>query len=475
MKNWVFGIVAAFGLMGFGVSAGAQSLQPRLIRPAEFGTITEILGTPRLYAKPATACPDAYEIAGYNACFKQAATFAKANGINQAIVIAVDYVPQKGQPIDGAWGRDYFPLWVDFTQNPMAATALELPTSEVRVPVGCYALKGESVVYWIEARDGIEIAQESQIVSCGGGPRTPNGPYEPQGPAIPQTVTAINTAPIMSSNTYVPTGKVLAEGVPRLLAWPDSACAKENLVRETLCAAYAIAKLSESGDKEVDMIGAKSPVQEEQVLQADDVDQLVLKKRSKGFKADKRWFKKSYLNTVSGCKAITDTFYRVKSKDGGLWAVEQAVNACGAPPAPVPTDLYEAYGERTFILYCHGDRRGRFNKNGDGGYDHCFDGAREFLSRSGQKSDRFVVVYDRVREGDRLETNGYIQYDVANVSVNKEGQLSVERQDYYVPFVTLSGCTSYQGSDSASRGFVIERSQGILWATAFQWMNCPVY
>lgn len=471
-------------LLGSSFSTGALTTEalaqssPRLIEPARFGQVREVLGAARLVALPQTNCPAAMSVSGSKACWQATVTYMKAQDITKATVVGLDFAPTAG----GAffWG-DMGLYSVSLEGAQPHFERLNLPTSDVKVPRYCYALNGEAVTYVFEKRGKVDVAQERQVVVCDGGPQTPSGPYRPEGPTIPAVVPDINSAPLISEPTYRATGEVIAEGGIRYLAYPDPNCDKANIVRETLCAAYPIAKLSASPDKEADMIGAKRAVAEGDALFDGDVDQLVLKKKSKGFKADKRWFEKTYLTEEAGCRAVEGRFYRVKTSDNALWVAEQARNKCGAPPAPTPTEIFEAYGRDMFILYCNEDRHHRYErKKGqdgqEGGFDACFDQARDYLHRNHQSSERFLVLNDRARVDDRLFEGGYISYDVAEVSLNREGRMDVRRLNDYAPSeVYMNRCSAVSGGNADSKGFIIVRSMGIQWARPYQYMACPIW
>ncbi|MBW8732957.1 MAG: hypothetical protein JF571_01360, partial [Asticcacaulis sp.] len=306
------------------------------------------------------------------------------------------------------------------------------------------------------------MAVESQVVSCGGGPGDPHGPYTPQGNAI------------RSDAGYHPTETIRAAGQRRYLATPGT-CDPQYSIRTTWCAAPAIAYLQAHPDvQELDLVAAHNPVAAGDILGDKEVDQWVLKRKGDSkFKADGRWFKKSMMMPIAGCWAAEPIRWYVEPGDDGLYITEKALNRCGAPLAPVPAAIYEAYGDDMFIVDCAEARgwRDRKDKTPDG----CFAPARDYLQREHRKSAYVVVLNARGRVDDHLYDGGYISYDVAEVKLNGDGSLDVRRDGGYSPFVSLPNCSTVDGGPAESHGFVLVRSMGITWARPYHWMSCPIY
>ena len=86
-----------------------------------------------------------------------------------------------------------------------------------------------------------------------------------------------------------------------------------------------------------------------------------------------------------------------------------------------------------------------------------------------------VVLNQEARLDDHLYDGGYISYDVARVSLGKDGALMAKRDTVYTPGVALRNCSAVGDDPAESRGFVIVRSMGVQWARPYVWMRCPVY
>jgi len=278
-----------------------------------------------------------------------------------------------------------------------------------------------------------------------------------------------------------------AEGSLRYLATPGTNCDPQYSLKSSYCAQPAVTYLQNNPDvKELDLIAARQPVRAGDILDKSQVDQWVLKRKGdKKFKADSRWVDKSYLGGIDGCTPVENTGWWVTGRSDGLYIVEKALSRCGAPLAPIPTEIWEAYGDDLYIVDC-GERRdwrkGRPRPNDANGKSpgdqaaECFDGVGDYLRRNGRTSVTVVVLNERARVDDRLYSGSYISYDVAEVSINPDKTLSANRLDYYDPTgVYMNNCSPVSDGPAESKGFVIVRSMGISWARAYRWMSCPVY
>lgn len=432
--------------------AGAQAREPVLVKPPEFGTVHEVTGDalPILRA----AKPGCKTVAS-GLCLDGLTLTGRAV---RAVVFGGP--ADAGQRIAGVYGRDItlYDVWRD--AKGAAAEALELPTSNVQVPHDCYALNGEDVAYGITMRDGAAMAVESQFVSCGGGPREPHGPYRPEGD------------PIRSEGGQHPTEMLRIAGQRRYLAVPG-ACDPQYSIRTTWCAVPAITWLQSHPDQpELDLIAAHNPVNAGDILGDKDIDQWVLKRKGDNkFKADGRWFKKSMMTPVESCWASEPIRWYVEDHEDGLYITEKALNRCGAPIAPVPTAIYEAYGDDLFIVDCAEHRGWRDSKTPDG----CFAPARDYLRRERRKSAYIVVLNERGHVDDHLYDGGYLSFDVAEVKLNGDDSLDVRRDGSYGAYVSMPNCSTVDDGPAESKGFVLVRSMGVTWARAYRWMRCPVY
>ena len=440
-------------------AAQAQSMQPPLIHPAVFGTVHEVTGATLPIVTPRAGCPAAAQPVPGGPCFDKVMTHLAPNA-GQVRVLALNVPAQSGSRITGMYGRDFTLFDVRLDDHGLVVNALPYQTSNLNVPRGCFALNGEDVGYVITG----DQARESQLVSCDGGPRAPHGPYAPEGPAI-------NSDP----SGWHRTETALLTGQRRYLAVPGASCDPQYSLKTTYCAEPGVRLMQANPDMdELDMIAARHPVRDGDILTGKEVDQWVMKRKSaKGFKADSRWFDKSYYSGADGCYGMEDVHWYVEQQQDGLFVTEKELNRCGAPMAPVPADVYEAYGDDYYIVDC-GDHRGwrDHHDNSDG----CFDQARDYLVKNHRSSATVVVLNERARIDDHLYDGGYVSYDVADVSIDKDGKLSANRLDNYTPSgVYMSNCSQVTDGPAESHGFVIVRSMGISWARAYSWMNCPVY
>ena len=471
--------------------AQAQSTQPQLVHPAVYGDVREVTGGQLLTAAPRAGCPiKAQPIAG-GPCFDKVMTAFTGH----ARILGLSHDARPGDRVYGVYGRD-FTLY-DVTQGPdgLHADALPFQTSNVLVPRNCYALNGENVAY-VTAANGPYVSQESQLVVCDGGAHSPNGPYRPDGPPLAS-----------GAGGWHRTEMTLLQGQRRYLAEPGVTCDPQYSLKTTYCAQPAVMFMRQNpGTSELDLIAARHPVRDGDILATSEVDQWVMKRKGNngGFKADSRWFDKATLGTEDGCYAVEDTGWYVEQQGDGLYITEKALNRCGAPAAPIPADIYEAFGDDYFIVDCseHRDWRDHHDFGGHGGDHHdgdkgdhhddggahqdgdhhddqdagCFNDAREYLRKSRQNSATVVVLNEHARTDDHLYDGGYTSYDVAQVSLNNDGSLSTNRLDNYIPSdVSMSRCSPLQNGPAESHGFVMVRSMGISWARSYQWMSCPVY
>ncbi|EGF92837.1 hypothetical protein ABI_12750 [Asticcacaulis biprosthecium C19] len=436
---------------------------PKLIREAEYGTVREVEGEKLMIAVARDGCPAAWQPAGGGPCFDTLKAKLTANPVR---VLGLYKAPEPRQRIAGRYGSDFSLFTARIEGGALVAQRLDLPTSDVTVPRNCYRLNGEGVGYVIAAENGMPnstlVAYESQIVSCDGGPETPQGPYYPEGePMLPG-----------SAGVHHRTEELQVWGTTRYLAITGVSCDKIYQLRKTWCARPAVSYLQANpGVKEVDLIAARAPVNAGDWLSEKQIDQWVLKRKGKdGFKADSRWVNKSFLNGVAGCWATQAVSWNVSQQGDGLYITEGAHHACGAPKAPVPVNIYEAYGRDLEVVDC-AERRGDWRKSESG----CPDRIKEQLMRMGTGDATLVVLNQHGRVGDYLHEGGYVSYDVASARLSKEGALDIDVVYNYAPSVYMSNCSPMSGGPAESRGFVLMRSVGVTRAREYQWMACPVY
>lgn len=462
-------IVAGMALGAVVYPAVAQAqMTPRLVEPARIGTVHEVLGAARYVATPKANCPEASRSFDDGPCFDGVAATLKASGLTQARVLGVRYAAAAGEAVRGDYGRDYSLFDLTLTPEGLRWREADLPTSDVFVPRDCYALRGEGVFYTVETRGGQTVAQERQTVVCGGGPRQPNGPWRVDGPSIPVDP-PVAGAPVRASRDAWPRTETLrAQGDWRYLAQPDPACAESDVVRKTYCAQTGIAYLqAHAEEKELDLIASKYAVRAGDVLKDEAVEQLVLKRTSKGFKADKRWFERSKLTIPSGCSATQATVFRVHDRDGALFVAEEALSDCGAPLAPTPRDIFEAYGEARPVAMA----RSSCPDTAQLLPGICFEEVIGYMRAFDHKALDVVVLKRQVRDGERV----WQDYDTAKVRF-ADGKYSAERKGQQVlGYVSMSRCEDMSDRPAEGRGYRIEWRGRSLMAVPYEWKACPIY
>lgn len=445
LKLWL--ALAAVSLPG-----AALAQQPMLIQEARFGTVREVMGSQLLTVMPSGTCDaEAQLVTGY--CFDKVLTALGDRG--RVLVLARP--AQQGDRVAGVYGRDFTLYDVSKGPNGYQARPMPLPTSNVLVPRNCFALDGEGVAYNIGV-NGPMVSQEGQMVVCDGGPRSPHGPYQPDASPIPPG----------TQDTWHRTEEAVMAGSTRYLAVPGP-CDPQYAIKTSYCAQPAITYLQNNPDvKELDLIAALRAVQPGDDLGNKEVDQWVLKRKGShgGFKADSRWFDKSTMAAIDGCTATEQVSWRVDGQADGLYVHEEALNTCGAPPAPVPTDVVEAYGyEEYAVVNC---------SHGHGEGSDCMNDAADMVRHSGQKEMTIVALEGWAHPGDHLYSGGPVDYFVVGVKINQDNTYKVEN-GYSTSGVTFQNCTAVDSSDPKSSGFILTGGRGHLSARQYQWMSCPVY
>lgn len=468
LKWWIAAALLALPQMAAAQNQDSPYQAPqyqaaRLIKPAVYGTVREVEGAKLPVAMARNGCPVSAQPKGGGPCFDKLMLKLSAVPVR---VLGL-YVPARdGDRVSGRYGGDFALFDIRLDGKALVAERLDLPTSAVAVPRDCYALRDEDVGYAIEAdKEAGLVAYESQVVVCGGGPDHPAGPYRPEGTAI-----ASGDGP-----SWHRTESQQAWGQARYLANTGGPCDPQYSLRISWCAEPAVRYLQTHPDlKELDLVAARQPARAGDVLNEKQVDQWVLKRKGdRKFKADSRWSDKSYLSAEPGCTPVEAVSWHITQQSDGLYVTEGALHACGAPAAPVPMAIYEAYGDDFFIVDCAERRGWRDHEAQSKG--NCFDQAGDYLRHERRKSATVLVLNARGRVDDHLYPGGYISYDVAEVSLNDDGSVNARRTDYYSGNVSMSNCQAVTDGPVESKGFVLVRSMGVTWAQAYQWMNCPVY
>ncbi len=422
------------GLLALAVIAPGVAFAERgeMLRRPTFGTVREVVGTDLpVVVSARDQCPAAARPIAGGPCFDGIKVTAEPQRVLGLLAL---YRP--GERVTGEYGRD-FQLY-DVRQGAKGIEAREVPfiTSEIRVPRDCYVLNGEGIGYVINENGGQAVAQESQYVVCGGGPDNPNGPYRPYGPAMRS-----------DSNGWSRSEIRLAEGAHRYLAVPGT-CDNAYVIRDDHCAKPAVLYMDSHPDvKELDLVAAMVPVQDGDILGDKDIKQWVMKRNSKGYKADGRWIAKSMFTNGNGCWSSEPVRWYIGAVTDGLDVAEKAMSRCGAPMAPTPTALYVVYGDDYPI----------FNCNGDG----CSGQVLAYMKSEKTKSLTFVAMGDSNRRG-RI-SGGY-----QIMTAERKDDTTVKLRSGSIS-VYESGCNSTSGSDA--EGIDVWRNR----ARAYRLMECTIY
>ncbi|MDC7682486.1 hypothetical protein PQU92_04315 [Asticcacaulis sp. BYS171W] len=468
MQRTLSTVAVIFAMLAGPEAAQAQTRSPRLIEQARIGTVREVLGAARYLAQPKSQCPQAFATGDGGPCLDGVVARLKAAGQTRARVLGVRHPAAAGEAIRGPYGQQARLYDVELSGKDVRWDAVELPISDVTVPRDCYALKGEGVFYTVERRGDQDVAQERQTVVCGGGPARPEGPYQPEGASIPLDPPSVGAAVNIGGEVWARTGTIRAEGAWRYLAVPEPGCPDTHLVRKLYCARSGIAYLDGAPDKkEVDMIAAKRPAQDGDLLHDDDIEQLVLKRQSKGYKADKRWFEKSMLTLPAGCGAAGAVGFRVHEQNRDLLITEEVLATCGAPLAPVPTDIYEAYGEARPVATVRRDCPPDLLLTAGA----CFADVVAYMKAFNHNALDVVVLTRPVRDGETVWQN----YETAKVRF-ENGKYVAERKGQQVfGSIWLNRCNDMPNRPAEGRGYLIEWRGRALMAVAYEWKACPIY
>jgi hypothetical protein len=365
-----------------------------------------------------------------------------------------------GTVISGPIGAAYRLYDVSTAGGGPSFRPVTLPTSSVRVPRDCYEI-GRGVDYRLDMRDGQLAAREMQTVSCGGAV-PPIGYGGRRGPPIGAGE---------PGERWPATATVAVLGAPRQLASPRPDCAPDGVLRDGVCFATGIAVLaSQPALKELDVIGAKRPVAPGVVLTAKETEQYVLKRKSKaGFKADKRWFDKSSLAAPAGCGLTSPVDFEVEPGDQ---VHERALAGCGAPPAPLPVAIFEAYGATLPVV--QGNRPGCAEKGEQLLGNACFTDVIGWMRARKIPKAEALVLERPAGPGARIHGGGPVGYSFATVWVNPDGTYKADRKHSYSAQIRSGNCSTVTDGGSEASGLMLVRGDGGVMARAYQWVACPV-
>lgn len=451
--------LAVLGLLGAG-SAGAQTPDMRLLRDPVYGELRDALGATLAVATPAAKCPRPLLLPD-GACLDRVVAGMKARGASvDRVLTAPGAAGGAGAVISGPLGQAYRLYDVSLAGGGPVVTPVTLPSSSVRVPRVCYAI-GRGVDYRLDMRDGQLAAREVQTVTCGG-PVPPIGYGGPRRPPIGAGE---------PGERWPATATVEVLGAPRQLAAPRPDCPPDAALRDGACFAAGIAVLTAAPNlKELDVIGAKRPVAPGAVLIAKETEQYVLKRKGKGgFKADKRWFDKSSLSAPPGCGLTSPIDFEVEPGDR---VHERALAGCGAPGAPAPVAIYEAYGALLPVVM--GNRPGCAEKGEQLLGNACFTDVIGWMRARKIPRTEALVLERPYGPGARVYGGGPIDFSYADVWVQADGTYKADRKHGYSAQIRAGGCANVTDDGPEAGGVMLVRRDGGVMAQAYQWVACPV-
>jgi hypothetical protein len=440
-------------------AASAQTRDMRLLREPVYGELRDVLGATLPVATSNPKCPRAAQLPD-GACLDQALAGMKARGATGGLVLTAPGAGGgAGTVISGPFGQAYRLYDVSLAGGP-SFRPVTLPTSSVRVPRDCFST-GRGVDYRLDVRDGQLVAREVQTVSCGG----PVPPIGYGGPRRPPIGTG------EPGDRWPATATLAVLGASRQLAAPRPDCPLDAALRDGVCFASGIAVLAAAPNlKELDVIGAKRLVVPGAVLTAKETEQYVLKRKAKvGFKADKRWFDKSSLAAPAGCGLTSPVDFEIEPGDR---VHERALAGCGAPGAPQPVAIYEAYGATLPVVM--GNRPGCAEKGEQLLGNACFTDVIGWMRARKIPKAEALVLERPYGPGARIHDGGSIGYSFADVWVNPDGTYKADRKRGYSARIDSGGCANVTDAGPEASGVTLIRRDGGVMAQAYQWVACPV-
>lgn len=441
-------------------AAFAQAPDMRLLREPVYGELRDVLGATLPVATPSAKCSRAGLLPD-GACLDPVLAGMKARGATAGLALSAPGTGGgAGAVIAGPFGQAYRLYDVSLAGGGPVFRPVSLPTSSVRVPRDCFSA-GRGIDYRLDLRDGQLVAREVQTVSCGG-PVPPIGYGGPRRPPIGAGE---------PGERWPATATVAVFGAPRQLAAPRPDCPPDAVLRDGVCFAAGIAMLTaEPALKELDVVGAKRPVAPGALLTAKETEQYVLKRKNKaGFKADKRWFDKSSLSAPPGCGLTSPVDFEVEPGDR---VHERALAGCGAPPAPAPVAIYEAYGATLPVV--QGNRPGCAEKGEQLLGNACFTDVIGWMRARKIPKTEALVLERPYGPGARVYGGGPIGYSFADVWANPDGTFKADRKRSYSAQIRSSGCANVTDAGQEASGLTLVRRDGGVMAQAYQWVACPV-
>jgi hypothetical protein len=298
-----------------------------------------VLGAARLVALPTADCsPEGKPWAGAP-CFDPVFARLLKTGEASATVVGLFRSTFDGEVVRGTYGYDFTLYDVTRQAAKFNVAKIEIQTSAVRAPKDCFSLPDEDVFYRMDKRDGNLVAQEMQIVVCGGPVKLSYGGYMAQGATIPAKEPPVGQAPPVTGAMWGVTEKRHLIGAQQYLAVKGGNCPKSERLDGNYCAeALLDAFANDPKLSELNVIATEKPVEVGALLPAKDVEQWAVSRKGKGkkakFEVDERWFPGGGLKALPGCVPSGETVYRVVRSGDHLYAREEVLAQCGAPPAP---------------------------------------------------------------------------------------------------------------------------------------------
>ncbi|MBL8538586.1 MAG: hypothetical protein JNM59_14360 [Hyphomonadaceae bacterium] len=364
----------------------------RQVAPPQYGDVRIIFGDAMLVAEQQARCARTQDMLQPGICFTGALQAMRNAGLSQAPVIAIPVGHADG-PISGAV------FDVSLAGAAPTATARSMANTSVALPRSCATLAGEPPHFMLESRGGLRVAQEQQLVVCGGA--APPGPsYRiTQGP-IPAAAPTPGARPAISGPTWPPAGTKVMSGASMPLASIVADCPPEAVLRDGMCFAQAIAQLNASPNLErAVMLGVTAPATAGQTFP--DTAQYEIRRRRNGFGVHRRIFERSLLSAEDGCAPTGPVRFVVGSSDAGLSAAPQLEVRCGPPEAPRGLALWEFYGDHVFLA-TQGRCAASERLLGGGA---CFSGAIQYLRESGDTAVQVVMIESGAAPGASIGFN----------------------------------------------------------------------
>ncbi|WP_395646872.1 hypothetical protein [Terricaulis sp.] len=463
---------AAVAIIGFCVAGPAQAQRQgpaqypnqyqgrydgRQIAPPQYGGVRIVFGEAMLVAEQQARCARQQDMLQPGICFTNALQAMRTAGLSQAPVIAIPFGQADG-PVSGAV------FDVSLAGAAATAAARSMTVTTVVLPRSCATLAGEAPRFVLENRGGLRVAQEQQLVVCGGA-APPGPPYQITQTPIPAAAPTPGARPAISGPTWPPAGTKVISGTSMPLASIVADCPPEAVLRDEMCFAHAVAQLNANPNLEqVVMLGVPAPASAGQFLA--DTAQYEIRRRRDRFNVHRRIFERSLLNAEDGCAPTGPMRFLVASAESGLSATPQLEERCGPPEATLGLALWEFYGENVFLA-TPGNCAASERLLGGG---VCFSQAIAYLRESGDSAVQVVMIESGAARG-------------ASIGFGRANNLMVRAAPDFQSFTTEQvqnfedgvrqppGCQAAPSGNDSSRGVIVDNNQSGRFYRRFM---CPV-